>query len=187
MSRAAVVVLGTLAATAAAASPLPAAPFVTPQRDADVTYRVAASGGSASTQRMRWSAQLWRQRLDTPERTSMITDYRSQTLLIVDWSRRQALLLAAPVNRVQPPGQRATGAYAPAGERVIAGVPCNDWRTTDDHGAVTTVCFTADGVMLRAIRDDRTLVEADRVSYAPQPADLFRAPADIVVRRAASR
>ncbi len=178
--------LGLLVALAAgpSASAAEAAPFVTPQHDVDVTYVIAGADPLMPrlTQRMRWSAALWRQRLDPPGAASMITDYRAQTLLVIDPERRQALLLPAPANDVRPAGQRAHGSYARIGEQLVAGTRCTEWRMPDASGASSLVCFTADGVMLRASQGDRVLLEAVRVSYAPQDAALFSAPPGLVVR-----
>jgi hypothetical protein len=47
---------------------------------------------------------------------------------------------------------------------------------TDLHPVV--VCVTADGVLLRARRGERTVLTASRVAYGPQDPALFRLPAD---------
>lgn len=169
-------------------------PFVTPQRDVDVTYVIAQPAEAASpgipgpvmTQRMRWSAALWRQRIDPPGAAVMITDYRSHELLVIDPVRRQALRFPAP-NSVLPPGMRAAGSYVRLGERVVAGTPCTEWRTPDASGVPSQVCFTADGVMLRARRDAEVLVQAAQVRYAIQDPALFSLPPGVTVQTPPSR
>ena len=186
-------ILAAWLAPAAAIAQMPAAPFVTPQHDVDVTYLIPVPGHAPgdpeafATQRMRWSAGLWRQRLDPPGIAYMITDYRGQTMLVVDPGRGAALLLPAPANSVKPPGVRASGRYARLGEERVAGTPCTEWRTTDDSGATSLVCFTADGVMLRARHGQRILIEAARIRYAPQEASLFEPPPGTRIRSAGSR
>ena len=188
-------------AGAAIAEPVPA-PFVTPQRDVDVTYWIAGPDKgldpgkpAIATQRMRWSASLWRQRLDPPGSAVMITDYRSRTLLVIEPAARDApsgtgpvaVLLPAPASGVQPSGVRATGSYRRAGEQTIAGVSCTEWRMPDDSGTESVVCFTADGVMLRARHGDHTLIEAARISYATQDPALFSAPPGTTIRTPPAR
>jgi hypothetical protein len=181
---------------ASQAQPMPAAtPFVTPQRDVDVTYLIARPGnagdppgipGPAMTQRMRWSAALWRQRIDPPGAAIMITDYRRHELLVIDPVRRQALRFPAP-NRVLPPGVRASGPYTRLGDQVVAGTPCTEWRTPDASGVQSQVCFTADGVLLRARHDAEILMQAVQVHYAIQDPALFSPAPDVTVQAPSSR
>jgi hypothetical protein len=188
-------VLLALSVPSAAHAQAAATPFVTPQRDVDVIYviaRPAEATGSAGipgpvmTQRMRWSAALWRQRIDPPGAAVMITDYRSHELLVIDPVRRQALQFPAP-NSVMPPGVRASGSYVRLGEQVVAGTPCTEWRTPDASGVSSQVCFTDDGVMLRARHDTEILMEAAQVRYAIQDPALFNLPAGVTVQIPPSR
>ncbi len=183
---------GCLLGTAATAQDIPN-PFVTPQRDVDVTYLVAgpapapADAGPAAlqppsvmAQRMRWSVSLWSQRLDPPGNAYMITDYRARRILVVDPRHATATLLPLPATRpgggVQAPGLRATGRYGRLGDDKVAGTPCTEWRTIDDSGADSVICLTPDGVLLRARHAGKVLLVASRVSYAPQDPSLFAAP-----------
>jgi hypothetical protein len=68
--------------------------------------------------------------------------------------------------------------FARRGLETVAGVKCTLWDVTSKEGA-GSVCVTDDGVMLRARgQDGRGALEATAVQYAPQPASLFRPPAD---------
>lgn len=68
--------------------------------------------------------------------------------------------------------------FARRGLETVAGVKCTQWEVTSREGA-GNVCVTDDGVMLRARgQDGRGGLEAISVQYGPQPASLFRPPAD---------
>jgi hypothetical protein len=60
---------------------------------------------------------------------------------------------------------------------VIAGQACTDWATAG-AGTETVLCLTGDGVLLRVQAGGRTLVEANRVTYAPADPNLFAIPTD---------
>ncbi len=181
-----------------AAGSLPT-PFVTPQRDVDVTYLLAgppaAPGGlpGAMTQRMRWSVALWSQRLDPAGNAYMITDYRARRMLVVDPRRRSATMLPLPgggaqgAGGVQAPGLRATGHYQRLGGDTVAGTPCTEWRTLDDGGAESTICLTDDGVLLRARHGQQILLLASSVRYGPQDPSLFSAPSGSRIEPAPSQ
>ena len=167
----------------------PDKPFVVPQRDVDVLYAIPAAGGLASAadaaatggtavgQRVRFSVDPARQRVDPPgSGTFMITDYAAGRLTVVQPQRRTAIVLPAPGPVLAPHGVRASGAYARLGDRVVAGTPCTDWSTPDGAGTPSVVCLTDDGVMLRASQNGRVLLQAVRVTFAPQPAAVFAVP-----------
>ena len=196
--------LGALIAGCPAAAQDTANPFVTPQRDVDVTYLiagprpdVATDGGSAlqpptvMSQRMRWSVALRSQRLDPAGNAYMITDYRARRILVIDPHRASAMLLPLPTTRpgggVQAPGLRATGRYDRLDADAVAGIPCTDWRTVDDSGADSVICLTGDGVLLRARHAGQVLLLAARVRYGPQDPALFSAPPGTRVEQPPSR
>ena len=177
---------------APASAQQPDRPFVVPQRDVDVLYAIPAAGGLATAgaaaadgatngaavgQRMRFSADPARQRVDPPgSGTFMITDYAAGHLTVVQPQRRTAIVLPAPGPVLARHGVRAAGAYGRIGDRVVAGMPCTDWSTPDGAGTPSVVCLTDDGVMLRASQNGRVLLQAVRVTYAPQPAAVFAVP-----------
>lgn len=174
------------AASASAGPDLPDHPFVVPQRDVDVVYVVpvpvpAGSGQGAPgavTQRMRFSTDPLRQRVDPPGRgTYMITDYAAGRLVVVQPDRRLATSLPAPGGPIAPQGVRATGDYRRLQLQAIAGARCTDWATGDQSGNASVVCLTDDGVLLRAMQGGQVLLQAVQVTYGPQPADVFAVPA----------
>ncbi len=188
----------TLAMAPAVAGPVvaqqPDRPFVVPQRDVDVLYAIPAAGlapavaadpaaGSAASavaavaQRVRFAADPARQRVDPPgSGTYMITDYAARRLTVVQPGQRTATMLPAPGTPLAPHGVRADGAYRRLDSHVVAGTSCTDWSTRDQAGAESVVCLTDDGVMLQASQAGRLLLQAVRVSYAPQPAAVFAVP-----------
>ena len=144
-------------------------PVITPTRDVDVTYRAGAV-----EQRMRWLAAEQRLRIDPPgSDLYMLVDYHARRMQMVRPSDQKVVDLPTPATL---PGQPPAGRYARGGAASVAGLACTEWQTRDAAGDPATVCFTPDGVMLRAVRGGAVLVEAQRVAYGPQDAALFRIP-----------
>ena len=127
---------------------------------------------------MRWLAAQGLLRVDPPTPGMyMIEDYRAHRMQIVREPARQVIDLDAtaasfPGGTVGPNG----GTYVRRGEEQVAGMSCTDWETRDAASEPTLVCFTDDGVMLRAQAGGRVLVEAESVRYGPQDPNAFRVP-----------
>jgi hypothetical protein len=164
-----------------AATPLAVAqqrPITIPTRDVDVTYHMAGPANEQLTQRMRWLAAQQVLRVDPPTPgLYMLEDYRAHHMQIVREPTRQVIDINAtaasfPGGTAGPNG----GTYTRGSDDRIAGIPCTNWETRDAASEPTTVCFTADGVMLRAQSGGRTLVEAVSVQYGPQDPAAFRVP-----------
>ena len=151
-------------------------PALTPTRDVDVVYHAANI-----EQRMRWLAAGHKLRIDPPGAGMfMIVDYDAHRMEMVRPADRKAVSLPSPgglPGMAGPAGAAPAGAYVRRGTETVAGLPCTDWDTTDNGGSTATVCFTADGVMLRASRNGTVLVEAASVAYRAQdPADFLVPP-----------
>ncbi len=149
-------------------------PIVQPTHDVDVTYKVPVPGAdnAALLQRLRWSASLRRQRVDLPTSGNwMVLDFAAHRMFVVRDDARTVLDLPAPPD---PPPSAA--GFARAGEAVVAGLPCTQWRTRDSRGGETLACYAPDGVLLRATSGERVLMEAVSVHDAPQGADVFQMP-----------
>ncbi len=147
-------------------------PAALPTRDVDVAYRSQPGGpdGPAIEQRSRFSAAEQRTRLDMPTPGLFsIMDYRSRTMAIVSDPDRKVL----ETTGAAPP---APIMYERRGEDQVAGLPCTEWEARDSAGQPAITCFTADGVLLRVRRGAVVLAVATRVTYAPQPAELFQVP-----------
>jgi hypothetical protein len=153
-------------------------PVTVPTRDVDVTYRMQGPGKEMLQQRMRWLAAQQLLRVDPPTPGLwMIEDYHAHRMQVVRDASRQVLDLNAtaatfPGGTTGPNG----GTYTRGTDDQVAGIPCTNWQTKDAASEPTTVCFTADGVMLRAQSAGRTLVEAVSVQYGPQDPNAFRVP-----------
>jgi len=161
-------------------------PLVQPSRDVAVTYRVegaAASvvpGGIPGTLRLSWDAAGQRLRAEPEGRTqAVIVNLREHSAQVMDSMLRSALTLPVRDGDLQPltlDGARLTQ----RGTDTVAGLPCTTWAVQAPRGA-GTVCFTADGVALRAdgqVDGQHGTFTASSVSYGPQPDTLFRVPAE---------
>jgi hypothetical protein len=68
--------------------------------------------------------------------------------------------------------------FVKRGTETVAGLKCTLWEVTSREGA-GSACVTDDGVLLRGRGNDgKGGIEATAVRYGPQPAALFRPPAD---------
>lgn len=165
----------------AAAQP---APHIHPLHDVDVTYKVPVrhADDAVILQRLRWSAGLRRQRVDMPTTgSSIIVDFAAGHMQVVRDGTREVIESAAPPNALQP---GAGNGYTRQGASNVAGLPCINWRSIDEHGHETLVCYSDDGVLLRVSASGRMMMEAVTVKYGPQPAEVFQAPAGYVHERA---
>ncbi|MDI2090708.1 DUF4412 domain-containing protein [Commensalibacter oyaizuii] len=157
-------------------------PFITPQRDVDVVYAIAAAmpGLPPFHQRMRWSVGEWKQRIDSQGvDTYMITDYRKRELVVLNPELRKKTTMPAPGDAILAPGQKPSGDYIKVGEATVAGQHCNEWQIVDSEGNPNDICYTDDGVMLRVVRNNIPLVVALKVAYAPQDSKLFNVPTNL--------
>ncbi len=151
-------------------------PAITPTRDVDVIYRVpqpnAAAASRALEQRMRYTAASRRQRVDPPTPgLYVIMDFAAHRMSTVRPGERMALDMPTPAD-----AGASIASFTRKGEARVAGVDCTIWLTQDAVGAATEVCFTSDGVMLRAAGAGRLLLEATSVRYETQDAALFVVP-----------
>ena len=151
-------------------------PPITPQRDVDVTYRLSqpVQGAPPLSQRMRWSVATGRLRVDPPSPgLYMIVDYKTKRMAVVKLAERAVLDMATSGPGL--PGAPA-GDYRRQDDAEIAGLRCTNWLTADAAGQATTLCLTADGVMLRAAQGGKALLEATSVQYGPQDPAAFIPP-----------
>ena len=162
-------------------------PVVVPTRDVEVVYRAGPV-----EQRVRWLASGHKLRIDPPGAgVFMIVEYDAHRMEVVRPADRKAVVLPSPADLPGGPpgglgGPDGAGSGVPyrrGGADTVAGQPCTDWTTRDNGGAEATVCFTADGVMLRAVRDGKVLVQAASVAYAPQDPAEFTVPPGFEVLR----
>ncbi len=154
------------------------APHITPTRDVDIVYRAAqAPGAPEVTQRLRWDTADQLLRVDSPSPGLwMLVSYGNRTIDMVSEPNRSILELGATAGPL--PGQPGGATFTRHGAAEIAGLACTDWQATDTQGQQTIACITEDGVMLRAMRAGRVLIQAERVTYGKQPANIFALPSD---------
>ena len=164
-------VLGALVLSAAG----PDRPLLLPLRDVDVTYDVPGPK-DVLHQRMRWDVADRLLRVDPPgPGLYMIVNYGDSRMSVVRDADHTVLQL--PTSQMMLPGADAAGGgFTRLGDGTFAGLGCAGWRTTDTAGREAVICVTADGVMLQASSGGQILLQASRVAYAAQPADVFRAP-----------
>lgn len=183
-----------LAAAPAAAALAQERPTMLPTRDVMVTYRASgpapaspgASGPAAMRQQEMKVAMLAGGKMMRIEGLGggaaaggyVIVDRDAQRMTMVVTQDRRYMEM--PANDAVSRGflLNESMTFARRGLETVAGVKCTLWEVTSREGA-GSVCVTDDGVMLRARgQDGRGGLEAIAVQYGPQPASLFRPPAD---------
>lgn len=188
-----------LAVAACAAAPVATAlaqerPTMLPTRDVMVTYR--ASGPAPARPGATGPAQMRQQDM----KVAIVAGGRLMRIeglgggaaaggyVIVDRdAQRMTMVVTQDRRYMEMPANDAVSrgfllnesmTFARRGLETVAGVKCTLWEVTSQEGA-GSVCVTDDGVMLRARgQDGRGGLEAITVQYGPQPASLFRPPAD---------
>ena len=175
---AALLLLGPIAGPASAQD----RPSLIPSRDVDVTYVMAGLDSAGQvvtlTQRTRWSAGSGEMRVDPPGgETYLVIDYHAHRLYAVHPAQRAVVVMPADPASVAP-GMAHTGTFSRRGKASVAGLACTEWDTQDSGGQATTVCLTADGVLLRVRHGDRVLAQARSVTFAPIHPAVFAVPAD---------
>ncbi|WP_346266666.1 hypothetical protein [Neokomagataea anthophila] len=157
-------------------SPL-SAPYVTPSVDADIDYVMNGPNGAKLHQRMRWSAALWRQRVELEgSATVMLTDYRNHRLMVLNTADHSATVVPAPGSSFTPPGVSAPGVWHQIGPATIAGQACTVWESGDNVKQPTDFCYTTDGLLLGATQGGRLVVQAHSVERKAQDTALFDPP-----------
>lgn len=147
-----------------------------PLHDVDVTYKVPVPGGGqvALLQRLRWSAESQRQRVDLPTSGNwMVLDFITHRMSLVRDDSREVLDVPSPLSAEQPGGGAG---FTRSGTDSVAGMACTEWRTVDTRGQETQACYTDDGILLRASAGPQVLMEAVSVKYAAQDASVFTTP-----------
>ena len=150
-------------------------PPLAPTRDVDISYDVTRLNQPKIRERVRWLAAEHLQRVDGPDKATTIFNRSTEEITLLTPRTRTYRNLEGAHR--QPP-EPATGIKLKrGGDAVIAGLHCTDWTwTVDDE--THTVCLTADGVLLRLVIDNRTIMQARAVTYARQPPELFEIPKD---------
>jgi hypothetical protein len=164
-------------------------PPVAPTRDVMVTYRATAPAGGRAPQGLEAGSREFRvaatqggllMRVETMGAAGayVIVDRAAQRMLMVMPQDRR--FIEMPVNDAFARGfvLNEGMTFARRGSDTVASLRCTVWEVTSREGA-GTACVTEDGVLLRGrASDGKGVIEATAVTYAAQPAALFRPPAD---------
>jgi len=130
-------------------------PRVLPARDVTIVYQLGGEAaraiptGAGTDLRVVWSAAGQRLRVEPEGRTQvLLVDLDAATVEVMDRGLRTAMALPVKPGDLQP--LRLQGAhFTRRGRATVAGLGCTEYdvQSSRGHG---TVCFTDDGVALRA-------------------------------------
>ena len=158
-------------------------PPTAPTRDVLVTYR-ATGPGQAQPQDIRVAFTASGNLM----RVEGMGGPGGGAYVVVDWTTRRMVMVMPQDRRyMEMPANDAfthgfilndSMTFARRGSETVAGLKCTLWEVTSKEGA-GTACMTDDGVLLRGRGNDgKGGIEATSVKYGPQPAALFKPPAD---------
>jgi hypothetical protein len=150
-------------------------PQILPTRDVDISYQITRLHQPTIIQRRRGLASERLLRSDGRDKSATIFDRNAREITVLNPANRTYLKLEGEPRLPLDPEKGET--LKRGGESVVAGLHCVDWSWTEDV-ETHTVCLTPDGVLLRLVVDGKTVMQARSVSYARQPAELFRVPAN---------
>ncbi len=160
------------------------APMIRPSRDVAVDYRSSGMAHGPADDpsgaiTMRFSGRGSRIRIDGPHG-------HGYAVLDIDSGRMTMVMTDKQMYMEQPASpamlamfQAKPAAFRKTGNDTIAGVACTTYDATIND-RVGQVCLTADGVLLRARSAEtngQRELEAVKVTYEAQPAELFGTPA----------
>lgn len=166
-------------------------PPVAPTRDVVVTYKATAPaqapGGAGA--RLPQGAQDIRVATTQGGRLLRIEGMGAGGAYVIVDRTTQRMVMVMPQDQryVEMPANDAFArgfvlnesmTFVKRGTETVAGLKCTVWEVTSREGA-GTACVTDDGVLLRGRGNDgKGGIEATAVRYGPQPATLFRPPAE---------
>ena len=179
MRLAGLLLLWVVGATCAAAAP--DRPPLAPTRDATIEYQVQGRAGRPPIAvRVHFSGG--RMRAETANLPGYVVVDRAADRALMVMQEQHAyfeLPLQSGMARDFLPSDRMS--FTRRGEERVAGLPCTVWDVRAPAGRSATACVTADGLVLRGEGHDPQYgdgsIEAVSLSYAPQPASLFKPPA----------
>jgi hypothetical protein len=157
-------------------------PLTKPNRDVAVEYKSNALAQSQpdsnATVTMRFASKTGLTRIEgTFGPGYAILDYNAGTVTIVMVEQR--MYMQRPADPAMLGLQSPGAVFKKIGPDTVAGIACTTYDATINQQE-GQVCLTGDGVLLRArsgTPDHRRELEAVKVTYATQPADLFAPPA----------
>ena len=163
-------------------------PPLVPTRDVAVTYRVQAPPnvqdpqGATRVVHMYFDAADQRVHIDMSSQPGfLVIDHKADLVTMVNDATHSYMQLQAPPAMGELMFRSPDLHLVPHGTQTVAGQSCTVWEMSEAGQVRGDACITADGVVLsgrpaNAPTSDTGIV-ATAVSYGPQPASLFVAPA----------
>jgi hypothetical protein len=181
----------------AVAAPAQDHPAYMPTRDVAITYRLSSDRPSVpKVAAAHFSAGSQKLRLDDPSSgVYAVIDRAERKMMLVMPKQRSFSWLPFDEKLASGFVLNDSMTFRRTGIDTVANHRCTTWDVTSPN-ATGSVCITDDGVLLRGEGHDKkgtdAGLEATQVTYAPQPASLFKAPAgffelDIPLRAPAAK
>ncbi len=171
--------LALLLLPALALAQAPERPALNPTRDAVVGYHLAPATGESIDVRVAFRSGGRALRVDLPDQSYMLAAPPSRTLVMVVPLERTALDLPWADGPQSLFLLDEKMRFTKKAEATVAGQRCTLWDTVLDR-ARSTVCVTADGIVLRSTSLDplgrRNLIEAFAIRFDTLPDADFSVP-----------
>jgi hypothetical protein len=158
-------------------------PLTKPTRDVAVEYRSSAPGQAQNdpnaTLTMRFASKTGLIRIEGPFASGYAILDPNNSIMTLVMTQQQMYMQRPADTGMWATFQAGNADFKRTGSDTIAGVACTNYDTTI-NGQDGQLCLTGDGVLLRArssAPDRQRQLEAVKVTYADQPADLFAPPA----------
>ncbi|HTU56092.1 MAG TPA: hypothetical protein VMF62_19165 [Acetobacteraceae bacterium] len=157
-------------------------PPLVPTRDVAVTYHVQDPQGASRIVHMYFDAADQRVHIDMSSQPGfLVIDHKSGEVTMVNSATHSYIQVPAPPAMGNLMFRTPDLHLVRQGTQTVAGFPCTVWEMSQSGHSGGDACITTDGVVLSGrpanAPSPDTGIQATAVSYGPQPADLFAAPA----------
>jgi Domain of unknown function (DUF4412) len=160
-------------------------PLFRPSKDVAVEYRLPGEAGGAGANAQGKSMKMYftdhgdKMRFDAGDGQGYVVVDNAAKRTTVVMNDRRIYIEHQMDSASSPMLSMADATFTRTGSDTVAGLPCTVYQVVH-HDVKGEACLTDDGLLLRSrggSGGDQRMMEAVKVTYAPQPASLFMPPA----------
>ncbi len=182
-SRFSLIALGCIMPACVASALADSPPLFRPNKDVAVQYRLPDGGGAGGTSQARSVTMYFtdhgnKMRFDAGDGQGYVVVDNAAKRTTVVMNDRKIYIEHQMDPASSPMMTMADATFTRTGSDTVAGLPCTVYQVVH-HDVKGEACLTDDGLLLRSrggSGGDQRMMEAVKVSYAPQPASLFLPP-----------
>jgi hypothetical protein len=159
-------------------------PLFRPNKDVAVQYRLPDGGGAGGNSQAKSVTMYFtdhgdKMRFDAGDGQGYVVVDNAAKRTTVVMNERKIYIEHQMDPASSPMMSMADAVFTRTGSDTVAGLPCTVYQVVH-HDVKGEACLTDDGLLLRSrggSGGDQRMMEAVKVTYAPQPAALFAPPA----------